>query len=144
MIEAATRFDKMAQNALKTSINTIIENSSKANSTCTLENLRVRRDWRGFTSSEKKSYINSVLCLTKSRSTTPPHLARGVRSRFDDFLAVHINQSYHVHRDVSLNNTGLVKNTDYFQGLFFAWHRYFIYEYEQALRNECNYTGDYP
>ncbi|KAJ5540198.1 hypothetical protein N7513_008530 [Penicillium frequentans] len=69
MIEAAARFDGMAQNALKTSINTIIENSSKENNTCTLENLR---------------------------------------------------------------------------SLFFAWHRYFIYEYEQALRNECNYTGDYP
>jgi len=109
MIEAAARLNRMAQNALMTSIDTIIENSSKENNTCTLENLRVRRNWRAFTPAEKKSYIKSVLCLTMSRSITPPHLARGVRSRFDDFVAVHINQSYHVHRDVSLNTACLVK-----------------------------------
>ena len=34
--------------------------------------------------------------------------------------------------------------SDGIQGLFLAWHRYFIFEFEQALRNECNYTGDYP
>lgn len=109
MIEAAARFDGMAQNALKNSINTIIENSSKENNTCTLENLRVRRNWRAFTPTEKKSYIKSVLCLITSQSITPPHLARGVRSRFDDFVAVHINQSYHIHRDVSLNTARLFK-----------------------------------
>ncbi|KAJ5924399.1 hypothetical protein N7466_008586 [Penicillium verhagenii] len=97
----ATRFEKLAQEALKSTINTIIENSSKENNTCTLENLRVRRNWRAFTSPEKKSYINAVLCMTKSRTITPPHLAPGTRSRFDDFVAVHINQSYHVHRDAS-------------------------------------------
>lgn len=109
IIEAAARFDGMAQNALKDSINTIIENSSKENNTCTLENLRVRRNWRAFTPAEKKSYIKSVLCLTMSQSLTPPHLARGVRSRFDDFVAVHINQSYHIHRDVSPNTARLSK-----------------------------------
>ncbi|KAJ5648559.1 hypothetical protein N7490_004931 [Penicillium lividum] len=128
MIKAAAQLEGMAQNALKTSIDTIIKNSSKKNNTCTLENLRVRRNWRAFTSAEKKSYIKSVLCLTKARSITPTHVAPGARSRFDDFVATHISQAYHVHRD----------------GLFLAWHRYFIYEYEQALRTECNYTGDYP
>jgi tyrosinase len=103
MIEAADQFNEMAQNALKTSINTIIENSSKENNTCTLENLRVRRNWRAFTPAEKKSYIRSVRCMTEARAITPLHLAPGVRTRFDDFVAVHINQSYHVHRDVSLN-----------------------------------------
>jgi tyrosinase len=30
------------------------------------------------------------------------------------------------------------------QGNFLTWHRYFTWAYEQALRNECGYTGYQP
>lgn len=30
------------------------------------------------------------------------------------------------------------------QGNFLTWHRYFVWTYEHALRNECNYTGYQP
>jgi hypothetical protein len=29
-------------------------------------------------------------------------------------------------------------------GLFLTWHRYFVWAYEQALRNECGYKGYQP
>lgn len=29
-------------------------------------------------------------------------------------------------------------------GLFLTWHRYFVWAYEQALRNECGYRGYQP
>ncbi|KAJ5721861.1 tyrosinase [Penicillium malachiteum] len=136
MLNASTQLEKLSHNALTVSINRIIDSPSQKNTTsCTLENLRVRRNWIAFTPSEKRSYIESVHCMTELPAIMPHHLAPGARSRFDDFVAVHINQSYHVHRDAR-NSTP--------HGLFFAWHRYFIYEFEQALRNECNYTGDYP
>ncbi|KAJ5280486.1 hypothetical protein N7478_005858 [Penicillium angulare] len=129
IVNASLQFQKLSHNALKTSLNTVIEEASRdRNSNCTLETLRVRRNWKAFTKTEKRSYIEAFLCLTEIPTITPRYLAPGTRSRFDDFVAVHINQSYHIHRD----------------GLFFAWHRYFIWEHEQALRNECNYTGDYP
>ena len=32
----------------------------------------------------------------------------------------------------------------FWQGIFFQWHRYFVWLYEQALRNECGYTGAQP
>lgn len=32
----------------------------------------------------------------------------------------------------------------HFTGNFLAWHRWFLYEYEQALRNECGYKGYAP
>ncbi|KAJ5089768.1 Di-copper centre-containing protein [Penicillium argentinense] len=95
---------------------------------CTQQALSVRRDWRAFTRREKKAYINSVLCLQKLPSQTPHHLAPGTRSRYDDFVATHINQTLEIH----------------YTGTFLAWHRYFIWTFEQALRNECGYTGDYP
>lgn len=29
-------------------------------------------------------------------------------------------------------------------GNFLGWHRHYIWSYEQALRNECGYTGYLP
>jgi tyrosinase len=32
----------------------------------------------------------------------------------------------------------------HFSGIFLAWHRNFVWLWEQALRNECNYAGYQP
>ncbi|PYH87381.1 Di-copper centre-containing protein [Aspergillus ellipticus CBS 707.79] len=95
---------------------------------CTRETLRIRRDWRAFSPTEKKAYIKSVLCLQDLPARTPSNLAAGAKTRYDDFLATHINQTLEIH----------------YTGTFLAWHRNFIYEFEQSLREECHYTGDYP
>lgn len=29
-------------------------------------------------------------------------------------------------------------------GVFYPWHRYVVWHFEEALRNECNYTGAQP
>lgn len=34
--------------------------------------------------------------------------------------------------------------TIHYTGTFLAWHRYFVWVYEQALRDECGYTGYQP
>lgn len=43
-------------------------------------------------------------------------------------VATHIQQTFSIH----------------FVGHFLPWHRYFTSVYENALRNECNYTGAQP
>ncbi|KAJ5984191.1 tyrosinase [Penicillium waksmanii] len=89
---------------------------------CTQQTMRIRRDWRAFTRKEKKAYINS--------------LAPGTKSRYDDFVATHINQTLIIH---------YTNIADYYEkGTFLAWHRHFVWSFEQALRNECSYTGDIP
>jgi tyrosinase len=55
-------------------------------------------------------------------------LVPGAKSRYDDFVWTHINQTLIIHGTTS----------------FLSWHRYFVYTYEQALRNECGYTGYQP
>lgn len=42
-----------------------------------------------------------------------------------------------------LTRENAVSNVDV-QGNFLTWHRYFTWAYEQALRNECGYTGYQP
>ncbi|KAJ5899314.1 hypothetical protein N7495_004058 [Penicillium taxi] len=109
---------------------TALENAKKniQNDNCTPKKMRVRRDWRAFSSLQKKAYIKSVLCLQSLPSRTPSILVPGARTRYDDFVATHINQTLHIH----------------FTGTFLGWHRWFIYNFESALHDECGYTGDYP
>lgn len=52
----------------------------------------------------------------------------GAKFRYDDFVAIHINQTAAIHGTAN----------------FLSWHRLFIWVYEQALRNECGYRGYQP
>lgn len=82
---------------------------------------------RSLSTDERKLYIDAALCL----QAKPPRLGSsvpGARSRFDDFVAVHINHTLIIH----------------YTGTFLAWHRYFTWLYETALREECGYTGYQP
>lgn len=54
--------------------------------------------------------------------------SNGTRSRYDDFVATHINQTMTIHQT----------------GNFLYWHRYFIHFFETALRDECGYEGYLP
>ncbi|OHW98056.1 FAD binding domain-containing protein [Colletotrichum incanum] len=95
---------------------------------CNIFNARYRRDWESFSSEEKKDYINAVQCMLTSPSKSDPEFAPGARNRYDDFVAVHINQTTKIHGT----------------GNFLTWHRYFVWAYEEALRNECGYKGSQP
>ncbi|KAL4780099.1 hypothetical protein BJX76DRAFT_339144 [Aspergillus varians] len=97
-------------------------------STCTPLNAGIRREWNVLSNSERKEYIEAVQCLTESPSKSDPTFAPGARTRYDDFVAVHINQTAYIHGT----------------GNFLTWHRYFTWAYEQALRNECGYRGYQP
>ena len=95
---------------------------------CTLQNAAVRQEWGNFTHQERTNYINAVLCLASKPSITPRSQVPGARSRYDDFVATHMNQTLNIHAT----------------GNFLSWHRYFVWTYEKALREECGYRGYQP
>ncbi|GKT93291.1 FAD binding domain-containing protein [Colletotrichum tofieldiae] len=95
---------------------------------CNLFNARIRRDWNSLSGSEKKAYTSAVNCLLTKPSKLRDDFAPGARSRYDDFVAVHINQTLGIHGT----------------GNFLTWHRYFTWAYENALRQECGYNGYQP
>lgn len=68
---------------------------------CNPSNAVVRKDWAAFTTAEKKDYINAVLCLQKKPARTPTSLIPGVRTRYDDFVGTHINQTNSIHNTAS-------------------------------------------
>lgn len=78
--------------------------------------------------SEKKAYTSAVNCLLTRPSKLRGDFAPGARNRYDDFVAAHINQTLSIHAT----------------GNFLTWHRYYVWAYENALREECGYDGYQP
>ncbi|KAF2743180.1 Di-copper centre-containing protein [Sporormia fimetaria CBS 119925] len=103
-------------------------NSAVTKRSCSVFNAEVRRDWAWMSSKERKAYIKAVQCLFASPSKSDPAKVPGARNRFDDFVAQHIDQA------ISIHGTGN----------FLSWHRYFVFGYEKALREECGYMGSQP
>ncbi|KAK5655362.1 hypothetical protein OQA88_5929 [Cercophora sp. LCS_1] len=95
---------------------------------CTLGRLKTRKEWNSLTDLERIAYTDAVNCLLSKPANTPTSLVPGARSRFDDFVASHINQTMTIH----------------YTGSFLSWHRYYTWLYEEALRKECGYNGTQP
>ncbi|CAL3967961.1 hypothetical protein PZA11_006984 [Diplocarpon coronariae] len=95
---------------------------------CNLRNAVIRREWSSLSRSQRKEYTDAVLCLQSKPARTNQTLVPGARSRYDDFVWTHIEQTLTIHGTAN----------------FLSWHRYFTWTYEQALRNECGYRGYQP
>ncbi|KAH8429314.1 tyrosinase family protein [Aspergillus melleus] len=84
-----------------------------------------RKEWRQLDRSERREYLDAVICLTKLPAV--PGI-NGTVNHYDDFQAVHSAQIPEIH----------------WVGHFILWHRYFVAAYEKALREECGYKGAQP
>lgn len=80
-----------------------------------------------LTKQQRKEYTDAVLCL-QSKPALTSATAPGARSRFDDYIVVHVQQTMRNHGST----------------FFLPWHRYYVWHYEQALRTECGYKGYQP
>ncbi|CZR62661.1 related to monophenol monooxygenase (tyrosinase) [Phialocephala subalpina] len=125
---ALALLDQLSQEASENALAALANTTTKRTTTCTKDNISVRKEWGTLSAKERIAYTNAVLCLQSKSALTPTSLIPGVRSRYDDFVGTHINQTLNIH----------------YTGTFLAWHRYFTWNYEQALRNECGYTGTQP
>ncbi|ROW06577.1 hypothetical protein VMCG_04265 [Cytospora schulzeri] len=80
-----------------------------------------------MTGSQQLDYIDAVKCLMDAPSQQSD-VYPGARSRYDDFLGLHISRTDYSH----------------FCGKFVPWHRYYLQLYQDALEESCNYTGPMP
>lgn len=76
----------------------------------------------------KIDYTTAMNCLMTLPAQTPSSLAAGAKTRYDDFIVTHINQTNVIHATAN----------------FLAWHRWFVFAIEEELRNVCGYTGYVP
>ncbi|KAK7189425.1 hypothetical protein DPSP01_001414 [Paraphaeosphaeria sporulosa] len=124
--QALEQLAQLAEFAGQTTNETLAANKKRDG--CSLGNLSIRREWSTLSKPQRKAYTDAVLCLQKLPARTPSSVIPGAKSRFDDFVGTHIQQANYIH----------------YSGTFLAWHRYFTWSYEQALRNECGYNGVQP
>ncbi|KAK9853844.1 di-copper centre [Penicillium brevicompactum] len=101
---------------------------SPAPGQCSPEQVTTRQEWSELTANERLDYIDAVKCMNKLPPKLATSLYPGVHNRREDFVATHINYTTHIHAS----------------GIFLGWHRHFIWLWEQALRNKCQYTGSLP
>lgn len=107
---SATQAD-FAANALE------VAQSRVANSsTCSPENISVRKLWENLTSDERIAYTDALNCLMEKPAKTPSDVAAGAKTRYDDFIVTHINQTLSIHSTVSslinLSSLGEKKRAD--------------------------------
>jgi tyrosinase len=98
------------------------------NGTCTFENARVRTEFRKMSNQDRKSFTDAIMCLKQVPTTADATAYPGVKSRYDEYVATHINMTMSIHVTAD----------------FLAWHRNFIWEWENDLINTCGYTGSLP
>jgi tyrosinase len=94
---------------------------------CTLDNVSIRREWGDLSVEQREDYVGAVLCLQSAPSLYAGEVD-GARSRFDDFVVTHQAQTNSIHGTAN----------------FLTWHRYFLHEFEKALKGECGYKGVMP
>ncbi|KUJ14569.1 Di-copper centre-containing protein [Mollisia scopiformis] len=81
-----------------------------------------------LTTYERDDYVKAVKCLMSTPSKLDAKSYPGAKTRYDDFVVVHMNMTPSVHGTAD----------------FLHWHRYYVWAYEEALRNECGYKGYQP
>ncbi|KAH8601982.1 hypothetical protein B0O99DRAFT_681091 [Bisporella sp. PMI_857] len=122
--------DDLAQIALdntyKVLNGTLKDGSSHAQ--CTKDKLAVRKEYGDLTTAERDDYVAAVKCLIASPSKLSATQYPGAKTRFDDFVVVHMNMTPNVHGTAN----------------FLHWHRFYVWAYETALRTECGYKGYQP
>lgn len=58
-----------------------------------------------MSNAERVNYTDSLNCLMSKPAKTPSDLAPGAKTRYDDWVATHINQTLHIHCTVSEKST---------------------------------------
>jgi Common central domain of tyrosinase len=94
--------------------------ANQARATCT--NPAIVYEWRALTDAHKQQFTAAIKCLyTKPARSGLPN----TQNRMDDLAALHQRLTPQIHDD----------------GQFMPWHRYFMWIFEQELRNTCGYAG---
>ncbi|EMT72661.1 hypothetical protein FOC4_g10004137 [Fusarium odoratissimum] len=119
--------------------------NSKSTAQCSQP--RIRKEC----SSEQTDYIDAIQCL-KTAPSKGTSIFDTLESRYDDFVALHINTTRGGQKAPSLinqpSNNGNQSHVTVYGvhdvGVFLPWHCYAIWTFESVLREECNYIAAQP
>ncbi|KZM23764.1 Tyrosinase [Ascochyta rabiei] len=91
----------------------------------TCSTVRVRQEWDSVSTSDRQNFVDALKCLM---GKAPSGQFAASKSRYEDFVALHQTLTPRVHQNAK----------------FLLWHRYYLWTFEQILRDDCGFTGPLP
>ena len=85
----------------------------------------MRFEWRQFSTSDRVAFMSAITCLMKK---PPSGNFAPATSRYEDLVRLHQLYMPNIHGNAK----------------FLVWHRYFLWTFEQVLRDECGFNRAFP
>ncbi|KAI1198763.1 Di-copper centre-containing protein [Nemania serpens] len=99
---------------------------SEAAATCNPSSPSIRPEWSSYSSADRTAFVDAIKCLQDKPSGGSQFT--GARNRYEDLISVHRGMTANIHQTAA----------------FLVWHRYFVWVFEQLLRNECGFNRAMP
>ncbi|KAK3389873.1 hypothetical protein B0H63DRAFT_105026 [Podospora didyma] len=110
----------------KIAYDTAMARAAKATTGCTKDKIKIRKEWRNMTMTDRKGFQEAIQCLM-SKPARYKNIA-GAKTAWDDYGVLHYYQTNFVHDNA----------------LFLPWHRHYNWVLEEDLKTTCGYTGIFP
>lgn len=94
-------------------------------------NPRIRYEWDDYSTAQKRQFVSAIQCLINKG---PSGRVSYSRNRYEDFVRLHQAYAPNIHS----------RSTSAQTHKFLLWHRYFVWAFEQTLRDECGFTAPMP
>ncbi|KAI1633782.1 hypothetical protein F4809DRAFT_568482 [Biscogniauxia mediterranea] len=116
---------------LVTSIEQKIESALHPRDDGDCANPNIRFEWDDYSASDKDAFVSAIQCLVQRPASGRFSPAR---NRYEDFVRLHQTYAPNIHS----------KSTQQQTHKFLLWHRYFVWAFEQVLRDECGFNRAFP
>ncbi|KAI1171690.1 Di-copper centre-containing protein [Nemania sp. FL0916] len=103
-----------------------VAGTGAAAATCNPSNPNVRFEWDSYSSSDRTAFVTAIKCLQGKPSGGSQYT--GSTNRYEDLISVHRGMTNNIHQTAT----------------FLVWHRYFVWVFEQMLREECGFNRALP
>ncbi|KAI2638424.1 hypothetical protein GGS21DRAFT_548922 [Xylaria nigripes] len=113
------------------SVEDLVSDTLESRATGDCPNPNIRFEWDDYSPSDKIAFVEAIQCLFNSPSKTFPDVAA---NRYEDFVRIHQSDAPNIHSRSTTQQTHK----------FLLWHRYFLWAWEQALRDECGFNRAMP
>ncbi|KAI0144433.1 hypothetical protein GGR57DRAFT_482024 [Xylariaceae sp. FL1272] len=109
----------------------IIDDSLEPRDAGDCANPNVRYEWDNYSASDKTAFVNAIQCLINK---PPSGRISASKNRYEDIVRLHQSYAPNIHS----------RSTSAQTHKFLLWHRYYLWAFEQILRDECGFNRAMP
>ncbi|KAF2965105.1 hypothetical protein GQX73_g8460 [Xylaria multiplex] len=94
-------------------------------------NPAIRFEWDNYSTSDKQAFVSAIKCLIDRPASGKFQYSK---NRYEDFVRLHQSYAPNIHSQSTSAQTHK----------FLLWHRYYVWAFEQVLRDECGFNRAMP